>query len=155
MRSRVCRAVIAAVSVLLINPATAATITDPNYAARCQVCHQRSADGLPGQFPRLRGRVDKIASTPQGRRYLILVLLNGVGGPMQVDGKRIVGFMPGFATLSDASIASLLNAIVAAGSAKSANFTAAEVLAVRREERMGSGRVAQLRAQLSAGGLIP
>ena len=77
----------------------AAQATGPQtFANRCSMCHQPSGAGLPGQFPRLNGRVAQIATSPEGRRYLAMVLLYGIYGPITVDDRKITGLMPGGAT---------------------------------------------------------
>lgn len=138
------------------SPSLAApVVADPVYAARCQMCHQRDAQGLPGQFPRLGGRVDKISATPAGRRYLIMVVLNGMGGPIIIDGQRIVGYMPALAVLKDEQVAGALNAVMATAGRTPATFTAAEVAKVRAEGRIASTQVADERARLVAAKAIP
>lgn len=136
-------------------PASATDIANPVYTARCQMCHQRDGAGLPGQFPRLAGRVDKIAATPDGRHYLVLVVLNGMVGGVTVDGRKLFGFMPSMATLGDADIASILNALGATGGKKPQAFTAAEVAKIRAQPRMSGTQVAAERARLVTAGLIP
>jgi mono/diheme cytochrome c family protein len=133
----------------------AASLSDPVYAAWCQMCHQSNGEGLPGQFPRLNGRVDKIAGMPQGRRYLILVILHGMAGGIVVDSSKIVGVMPSMAVLKDNQIAALLNAVSAADGRKPVPFTAAEVAKIRDEGAMSGSQTAAERARLAAAGLIP
>ena len=55
------------------------------YDSRCSLCHQGKAVGVPGQFPRLAGRVREIASRPEGRRYLLHVVLFGLAGKIEID----------------------------------------------------------------------
>ncbi|MBU6166613.1 MAG: c-type cytochrome [Alphaproteobacteria bacterium] len=141
----------------LLLPAAAA-LADPKaaFVARCAMCHQAGGEGLAGQFPRLAGRAAAIAGAPAGRRYLVRVVLHGMAGPIEVEGTRIAGVMPGMASLSDADIAAVLSHAISLG--KPARpprpVTPAEVAAVRGE---GPGSMADnraLRAQLVAEGLI-
>jgi len=121
------------------------------------MCHQAAGTGLPGQFPRLAGRVPKIAASPDGRRYLALVLINGLYGPITVDGKAINGVMPAAGSLTDQAIADVLNHVMTLpGHAKKiAPFTAAEIAAVRASGRKSGNAVAAERSRLVAAKLIP
>ncbi|MDI1295338.1 MAG: cytochrome c [bacterium] len=127
------------------------------FGTRCSMCHQPSGAGLPGQFPRLNGRVAQIATTPDGRQYLAMVLLYGIYGPITVDGKPITGLMPGMGTLSDQDIADVLNhAVSLKKAAKPAPaFTAAEIAKVRGGGKKTASQVAAERARLVGLKLIP
>ncbi|WP_235902591.1 c-type cytochrome [Sandarakinorhabdus oryzae] len=120
------------------------------FVARCSMCHQATGQGLSGQFPRLAGRAAAIAQSPEGRRYLARVVLNGMSGPITVDGTPLMGVMPGMATMSDAEIAEILSHAVSLGKpAKPAKpFKAAEIAAVRAEGRVSMADNAALRAKL-------
>lgn len=127
------------------------------YASRCSMCHQSTGAGLPGQFPRLKGRAGEIATSKAGREYLIKVMLFGMFGAIKVDGRAINGMMPGMGSLKDADIADTLNHVVMLEKPKGkvAPFTAAEVKAVRDAGKLSSAQVAKQRAALAAKGLIP
>jgi mono/diheme cytochrome c family protein len=114
------------------------------FIQNCLMCHQSGAVGLPGQFPRLAGRVAAISSRPKGRAYLIDVLTYGMAGKITVDDQPIVGLMPPFAQLSNDDVAGVLSYVQSlsdqrggqppgdAAPAKSpAAFTAEEVRAGR------------------------
>lgn len=150
-------ALAAAMALLAGQSAAAGAAGQKDYAARCSMCHQPSGAGLAGQFPRLAGRLGKIAAKPEGRRYLALVLLYGLYGPINVDGRAVSGVMPAMGSMSDAAIADLLNHAVALPKATKggAPFTAAEVAKVRAEGRKSGSEVAAERARLVAKGLIP
>jgi cytochrome c5 len=94
---------------------TGAQADEPNrvYDTNCALCHQRAGVGLTGQFPRLAGRAAEIATSQEGRRYLVEVALFGMAGKVEVDGVPIIGVMPSFATLTDEDLASALNYIIA------------------------------------------
>jgi mono/diheme cytochrome c family protein len=136
-------------------PAYAESLSESDYGARCQMCHQNNGKGLPGQFPRLTGRVDKMAATPPGRRYLILVVLHGMAGDIVVDGQQIIGVMPSMAMLKDGKIASILNALSATEGKHPSPFTAAEVAKIRGQGPMSGSQNAAERAKLAAAGVIP
>ncbi|MET0365776.1 MAG: cytochrome c [Sphingobium sp.] len=126
------------------------------FASRCSMCHQPTGAGLPGTFPRLAGRAAQIASTPDGRGYLVKVLANGLYGPITVDGKAISGMMPGMGTMSDQDIADVLNYAVSLKKVgKPALYTAAEVAKIRADGKMSASAVAAERARVAAKGAIP
>ena len=128
------------------------------FAERCAMCHQANGAGLPGQFPRLAGRVNGIAQTAPGRRYLALVLLNGMVGRIDVDGQAISGLMPSMAALKDQDLAAILTHVAQFGppakGKKPAAFTAAEIAAVRQSGSISSSAVSAERAKLVASGVL-
>jgi mono/diheme cytochrome c family protein len=119
-----------AAAVAASGPAAAATDGAAVFAGNCAMCHQSDAGGLPGQYPRLRGRVAKIGSRPEGRRYLIDIVTYGMAGSITVDGQPIVGVMPQL-QLSDDEAALVLSYVQGTGGGRTAAFTAAEVAAQR------------------------
>ena len=129
------------------------------FAQRCAMCHQASGTGLPGQFPRLSGRVASIAQNPTGRHYLAHLLLNGKVGTNSVDGQPINGLMPSMAAQTDADIAAILTHVITLGppakGKKPAAFTSAEIAAVRKEGGLSATAVGGERAKLAAKGLLP
>jgi cytochrome c553 len=136
--------------------APAAAQPSKAFVARCGMCHQAGGEGLAGQFPRLAGRAAAIAQNPEGRRYMARVVLYGLSGPIEIEGVRIRGFMPGMATMPDAEIADILSHAVALGKpAKAAKpFKPAEIAAVRAAGRVSAGENAALRAKLVTDGVI-
>lgn len=136
----------------------AVSATGPQtFSTRCSMCHQPDGAGLPGSFPRLAGRVPVIARSPDGRRYLAMVLLYGLYGPITVDGKPISGLMPSMGSLDDQGIADVLNHVITLqkAGAKVTPFTAAEIAAVRAGGRKTGSDVAAERARLATRKLIP
>ena len=108
--ARACRAA----ALLLCCAASAAAAATAHRSAlfdsTCSMCHQLGATGVPGEFPRLAGRIGKIAATAAGRNYLEHVLLYGMMGTIRVDGTPIVGgVMPSFSSLSNKQLAAALN----------------------------------------------
>ncbi len=141
----------------LLAAAPAAAQGADGFVARCGMCHQATGEGLAGQFPRLAGRAAAIAQSEPGRRYMVRVVLGGMAGPISVDGKPLMGVMPGMASLSDDQIAAALNQALALGKpAKPAKpFKPADVAKVRAEGRPAMADNAALRAELVGKGLIP
>jgi len=102
---------------------------------RCAVCHQTDGRGVTGTWPPLAGHVPRILARPDGREYLIWVVLFGLQGRIEVRGRSYDLVMPGFSRLSDEEIASLLNHIATQWGNRFPEgqkpFTAAEVQAQR------------------------
>lgn len=121
--------------------------------ANCGACHMPTGEGVNGMFPPVRNRVADIAMRKGGREYLILVVLNGLSGPIKVDGVTYSGFMqPHRQSLSDEQIAAVLNYIVAELSAPGRDgveaFSKAEVTAVRNQSIVNSAALLKLRDAL-------
>ena len=144
-----------AAALLLCGPWTAAAATAHRGAvfdANCSMCHQLGAVGVPGQFPRLAGRVGKIAATAAGRSYLEHVVLYGMMGTISVDGTAIVGgVMPSFASLSNKDLAAALNYVASLDASgklhwQGAVFKPADIARVRAGKPLSPLQVHRLRA---------
>ena len=120
----------------------------------CAFCHQAGGVGVPGQFPRLAGRVGVIAATPEGRAFLPKILLNGMSGRVTVDDQPVLGIMPAFDSLSDDDIAQVLTYLSGLDHAPVA-FTADEIKKARGEPKMSPTDVAAAREQLAAKKIVP
>ena len=76
------------------------------YNLYCTACHQPNGRGLPGQFPPLAGS-DWV--NVDGPNRLIRIVLNGLQGPITVNGNEYNNIMlPWRDQLSDADIAAVL-----------------------------------------------
>lgn len=76
------------------------------YSSYCAVCHQANGEGVPGQFPPLRG--SSAVNRPDATKH-IDVVLNGLQGA-RVSGITYTNPMPAFgATLNDADIAAIVD----------------------------------------------
>jgi cytochrome c553 len=150
---------IAAVFVaILLRVPTAGAASNAVYDSTCALCHQNGGIGLKGQFPRLAGRVDRMAADPQARAYLIETLLFGVSGKIEVDGAPIVGVMPSFASLSDDDLASVLNYLIrlgGSGGKKVKAIAPSEIRGGRAGPHRSTAQVATSRAALVSAGRIP
>lgn len=112
---------------------------------RCAACHLANGAGVPGAFPPLKTDVRKLAGTSAGRRYLALVVIRGVSGPITVEGKPYRGTMPAQGGLNDAQVAAVLNHVVRGGSAKA--FSASEIAGYRAGSAgLNSAAVGRLQA---------
>ena len=75
----------------------------------CVACHQANGKGLPGQFPPLV-QTDWVLEPEPGR--IIRLVLDGLSGPMQVNGQSFNGAMvPWRDALTDEEIAAVLSYI--------------------------------------------
>ena len=81
------------------------------YAANCASCHQGDGQGIPGAFPPVAGHAADLVAN-EGRDYLPLVLLYGLQGPIEVQGRTYDGVMPAWPQLSDDELAAVANHIV-------------------------------------------
>lgn len=99
------------------------------YRNSCQVCHQPGGTG-GGAFPPL-AESDWVQGNEQ---RLIRVLLNGLTGPVTVNGKEYNSTMPGLANqLSDAQIAAILTYIRSEWGNDAPEVAVETVAAVRAE----------------------
>jgi nitrite reductase (NO-forming) len=78
------------------------------YAGTCSVCHQDNGAGLAGVFPPL-AQSDWLES--RSAEELILVVLNGLTGPVTVNGGEYNSVMPPMSQLTDDEIAHILTYI--------------------------------------------
>ena len=79
------------------------------YTGTCSVCHQDNGAGLPGVFPPLAAS-DWVNS--QGEDELIKVILNGLTGPVTVNGEDYNSVMPPMSQLTDDEIANILTYVL-------------------------------------------
>jgi len=88
-------------------PAKTAAAVDGSkvFAEQCSACHQAKGQGVTGQFPPLAGNRDLFLSPT----YPAMVVLAGLSGPIEVEGKSINSTMPPLNYLSDAQIAAAVN----------------------------------------------
>lgn len=123
-----------AASLVLRAPATAASQPDGAAAyKRCAACHLATGAGVPGAFPPLGANVRSLSQSADGRKYIALVVLKGVSGPLTVEGKAYRGVMPAHGDLDDATIAALLDhVVVKIANGKAKPFSAAEIAAARK-----------------------
>lgn len=76
------------------------------YSTFCQPCHQPNGSGVPNQFPPLASS-DWVNSA--GPNRLIRIVLNGLTGPISVNGVQFNNAMPGFKdSVSDEDVAAIL-----------------------------------------------
>jgi nitrite reductase (NO-forming) len=74
------------------------------FRGTCSVCHQPAGQGLPNVFPPL-ARADYLM---KDKRRSIEVVLNGLAGPIEVNGMKYNSVMPPMSQLNDDDIANIL-----------------------------------------------
>ena len=121
----------------------------------CVGCHQVGGAGVPGEYPRLAGRVDKIAADPRGRAFLAQLMLTGMSGTITVDGRRILGIMPAFDNLKDGELAAILNYVVNLEGHKGPVVTAQALTKTRIGAHSTPEQMAETRNSLAGAHVIP
>lgn len=98
------------------------------YAATCQACHQANGLGLGTQFPPLVG-----SEWVTGREdRLILIILHGITGEIEVEGESFNGLMPTWGpTFGDADVAAVATYVRNAWGNKGAPVSVATVARLR------------------------
>ena len=74
------------------------------FAGTCSTCHQANGAGLPGVFPPL-AKSDWLVANP---KRSIDVVLNGLSGPVKVNGQDYNSVMPPMNQLNDDEVANIL-----------------------------------------------
>ena len=98
------------------------------FNGTCSVCHQASGQGIEGVFPPLAGS-DLLAATP---KRAVHIALNGLSGPLTVNGKIYNSVMPPMSQLTDDEIANILTFVTHSwGNTGGEAISAGEVQAVR------------------------
>ena len=80
------------------------------YDKVCTACHQAAGEGLPGAFPPVKN--SDYLQADVGRS--IAAVVNGLTGPIEVNGKKFNGAMPPMGYLSDGEIAAVFTYILQA-----------------------------------------
>jgi nitrite reductase (NO-forming) len=75
------------------------------YAGTCSVCHQDNGAGLPGVFPPL-ATSDYLAN--HSKEEIVRIVLNGLTGPVKVNGQDYNSVMPPMSQLTDDEVANIL-----------------------------------------------
>ncbi len=78
------------------------------FKGTCSVCHQDNGQGLPDVFPPL-AKSDLLAKDP---KRAIEIALNGLSGPVTVNGKTFNSVMPPMSQLNDDEIANILTYVL-------------------------------------------
>jgi nitrite reductase (NO-forming) len=97
------------------------------YKTHCMGCHQAEGQGMPGMFPPLAKSDYLMADTSR----VIETVLNGLNGPLQVNGENYNATMPPMGHLKDEEIADILSYVRSSWGNVANPVSAAEVAAVR------------------------
>ena len=105
------------------------------YKGTCSVCHQDNGAGLPNVFPPL-AKSDYLMSDPQ---RAIEVVLNGLSGPVKVNGATYNSVMPPMSQLNDDEVANILTYTLNNWGNKGPAITAAQVAKTRATTKRADG----------------
>ncbi|HJV73910.1 MAG TPA: c-type cytochrome, partial [Noviherbaspirillum sp.] len=97
------------------------------FAGTCSVCHQSNGAGLPGVFPPL-AKSDFLNADP---KRAIDIVLRGLSGKVNVNGKEYDSVMPPMNQLNDDEIANILTYVLNTWENKGGRITVEEVKVAR------------------------
>ncbi|MCK9540157.1 copper-containing nitrite reductase [Dokdonella sp.] len=97
------------------------------FTGTCSVCHQPNGEGMPGVFPPL-AKSDYLAADP---KHAIEVVLNGLSGPVKVNGTDYNSVMPPMSQLTDDEVANILTYVLNSWDNPGGQITKEEVAGVR------------------------
>jgi len=97
------------------------------YQTYCIGCHQAEGQGMPGTFPPL-AKSDYLTAD---EARVIETVLNGLTGPIKVNGENYNGTMPPMGHLKDEEIADILSYVRSSWGNAESPVSAADVAAVR------------------------
>ena len=106
------------------------------FTGTCSVCHQTNGQGLEGVFPPLAKSDFLMADVKRA----IGIVLNGLTGPVTVNGKSFSSVMPPMSQLNDDEIANILTFVTNSwGNQTGKQVTADEVAEVRKTTKRPAG----------------
>jgi len=105
------------------------------FKGTCSTCHQENGEGIPNVFPPL-AKSDLLASTPLRSMEIVL---NGLTGPVTVNGKNYNSVMPPMSQLNDDEAANILTYVLNSWGNKGPAITAAQVAEVRATTKRPEG----------------
>ncbi len=97
------------------------------FSTNCSACHQAEGQGLKGAFPPLAGS-DKLQ---EGGMFAVTAVLNGLSGPITVNGVDYNGVMPALAYLNDRDVADIVTFVMNSWGNPGGEVNAAQVAAAR------------------------
>ena len=98
------------------------------YSQNCAACHQPEGQGIAGAFPPLAGSDYLLADSQRA----IGIVVNGLSGPIVVNGETYNGVMPGV-LLSDSDIANILTFVLNSFGNEDGEIFAEDVARVRAQ----------------------
>lgn len=105
------------------------------FKGTCSTCHQENGQGLAGVFPPLAKSDFLLANAPRA----IEILLNGLSGPVTVNGKAYNSVMPPMSQLNDDEIANILTYALNSWGNGGPAVSAAQVAEVRARTKRPEG----------------
>ena len=106
------------------------------FTANCAACHQADGAGLNGAFPPLAAS-DYIAEDPMTAVHAVL---NGLSGPITVNGKDYNAVMPNLSYMSDSDVADVVTFVINSFGNKGGDIKAAQVAAAHRRNGRSAPR---------------
>jgi nitrite reductase (NO-forming)/hydroxylamine reductase len=97
------------------------------FSAHCAACHQANGQGLPGAFPPL-AESDYLA---EGTGVVVSAVLNGLSGPITVNGTEYNAVMPNLSYLSDSDVADVVTFVFNSFGNTGGEVSSGEVAAAR------------------------
>lgn len=101
------------------------------FSVYCEACHQRDGKGASGRFPPLAG-TDWVTGDKQ---RLIRVVLDGLEGPIVVNGQNYINAMPQHSFLNDDEVAGVLTYIRQSFGNNASEIKPHEVRQVRQHQK--------------------
>jgi nitrite reductase (NO-forming) len=105
------------------------------FKGTCSVCHQDNGEGLPNVFPPL-AKSDYLLKDP---KRSIEVVLNGLSGPVKVNGATYNSVMPPMSQLNDDEVANILTYVLNTWGNEGGAISKEQVQAVRAGTRRAEG----------------
>ena len=105
------------------------------FKGTCSTCHQDTGMGLPDVFPPLAGSDYLLADSKRA----IGVVLNGLSGPVTVNGKTFTSVMPPMSQLNDDEVANILTYALNTWGNNGGVVTSKQVQAVRATTKRPEG----------------
>ena len=105
------------------------------YNGTCSVCHGNNGEGMPGVFPPLAGS-DWLM---EDRNRAVAAVLNGLSGPITVNGEDYNSVMPPMSQLNDDEIANIMTYVLNAWGNEDGQVSAEEVAKIRAETDRPAG----------------
>jgi nitrite reductase (NO-forming)/hydroxylamine reductase len=100
------------------------------FSAHCAACHQATGQGLAGAFPPLA----ESSYLADGPAVAISAVLNGLSGPITVNGKDYNAVMPNLSYLSDSDVADIVTFVLNSWGNPGGEVSSGEVAAARGGE---------------------
>ena len=115
------------------------------FETHCAACHQPTGKGMPGVFPPLAGNKRFL----EDRARTLDVVINGVSGPLEVDGVKYNNAMPPMGHAKDEELAAALTHASTSWGNKGKIYTAADVAKARGgDAKKDAGHPAPTSSQL-------